>query len=114
MESGMESIEVVKKQSSMLNWDIILKNNKTNIGNIYLEENKNKFEVKIFIEKKFRDNGYGTEALNKIMNYMNENKKVFKVYAIATIENISFARILVKNGFFYDEESEIFEYRNRK
>jgi len=44
-------------------WDIILVNDQK-IGNIYLTTRD---EIGIFIDKKFQDHGYGTEALEMFM-----------------------------------------------
>ena len=74
-------------------WDIILMNNQK-VGNIYLTTRD---EIGIFIDKKFQDSGYGTEALEMFM------KKNGKKRYLANINPTNYKSIQFfgKHGFLH-------------
>lgn len=86
------------------------------IGFMMLIHIEKRIEIKIFIDKEHRNQGYATEALNAITTHLkNINPKYKnKFFAKASIEEIEFARVLVKCGFSYQEKTNEFIYKDRK
>ena len=86
------------------------------VGFIMLTHIEKRIEIKIFIDKEHRNQGYATEALNAITTHLkNINPKYKnKFFAKASIEEIEFARVLVKCGFSYQEKTNEFIYKDRK
>ena len=86
------------------------------VGFMMLIHIEKRIEIKIFIDKEHRNQGYATEALNAITTHLkNINPKYKnKFFAKASIEEIEFARVLVKCGFSYQEKTNEFIYKDRK
>lgn len=86
------------------------------VGFIMLTHIEKRIEIKIFIDEEYRNQGFATEALNAITTHLkNINPKYKnKFFAKASIEEIEFARVLVKCGFSYQEKTNEFIYKDRK
>ena len=71
---------------------------------IGLKGTKDNAYIDIFIRPKYRNHGYGTEALNLFINHIIKKNKVMII-----TENRSKIKFLLKNGFIKDK---IYIYKN--
>jgi len=90
-------------------WIIIEKVQNSIIGGICFHGKPDKngeVEIGYGIDEEFRNNGYMTETLNAMLNWLKENKEIMSVKAETNIENVSSIKVLEKNEFFISEKSE--------
>ena len=87
-----EHIDFIKN-NDFKSWDIIIVNNEK-IGNIYLSDRD---ELGIFIDKKFQDEGYGSQELEKFME-KNGKKRYLANINPTNHKSIQF---FGKHGFFH-------------
>lgn len=104
------TINILKKEQNNL------RKHKKIIGNITLIYIDKRAEVKIFINEECQNLGYATEALNKIIEHLKNISPKYKIklFGKASLEQIAFARVLVKCGFSYQEKTNEFIYKDRK
>lgn len=102
----------IRKNICAKNWDIILKGSK--IGRIDFVLMDDEYQVNMFIDEKHRDEGYGSEALTEIVKELYKTNDFLKVSAKVNDNNAAMARVLVKSGFYYDENEDLYEYRYQK
>ena len=56
-------------------------------------------EIFYFINSKYWNNGYVSEAINEFLNYIKNNKLVSTLIGSVVQGNIASIKILIKNGF---------------
>ncbi len=88
-------------------WIIIEKVQNSIIGGICFhgkpDENA-EVEIGYGIDEEFRNNGYMTETLNAMLNWLKSNKEILSVKAETDFENVSSIKVLEKNDFFISEK----------
>lgn len=107
---GVNSEDTKKVQSRIIakNWDLFFEG--TKIGEINFSLVKSYYEIMVFIKQEYREQGFATEALKEILKCIIENNEFIKIKAKVPQDNYAMARVLVKSGFHYDDEDEIFKY----
>lgn len=71
----------------------------TNIGYVQLVPIDEGFEVGYHIAKEYTGNGYATEALKALLEYMAKVKKLDSIYGICLSENVASKKVMEKCGF---------------
>jgi ribosomal-protein-alanine N-acetyltransferase len=83
------------------NWEIVLKSENVSIGGIgfagYPDEGKT--QIGYFIDKKYRNLGYATEALIALLDWGFMDPALKTVLADTDKENLDSQKVLIKNGF---------------
>lgn len=89
------------------------KENQKLIGGIglHLDVANNKAEVGYWLGKSFWNNGYATEALQRILKFGFEELLLHKIYASHFLHNPASGKVLEKNGFEFEAilKQEIFK-----
>ena len=89
----------------MLNWCIALKDNNVCIGKIYLFEPKGddtcgrRMDIGYEISTKYRNKGYVTEAMNKVVVFCFTHMGLKRIQAQIMPENLASIRICEKSSF---------------
>jgi ribosomal-protein-alanine N-acetyltransferase len=100
-----EAIEVIneqKKSKNLKRFGIEIKDSKIIIGVIDLyniNEKSKKLKLGYWIGHKYRRNGYATEAVKKIIEYVFENFEIEKIIATTLVNNLASQKFLEKLGF---------------
>ena len=92
---------------------IFLKNTNELIGDIgigYYSLDNTKMEIFFFINSKYWNKGYVSEAVKIFLNYIKENKLVTSLIGIVVPNNIASSKILLNNGF----KKIIHEYHDKR
>lgn len=101
--------EVVNNNNSTkFDWKIILKETGEIIGSIgaYLRENdENRYEPGYCLSKKYWRNGYTTEALRGVLDFLINKKGIKKFVCQHAKDNPASGRVLQKAGFKYIKDS---------
>jgi len=86
---------------------------KTPIGQIRLKMLQNNGYLNYSIDKAFRNKGYGTQIIQKTIQYLRENKIILNLYAEVKQDNIGSIRIFEKCNFKKQEQQEkiVFHYK---
>lgn len=79
-------------------WVIELKTNSELIGMIELRMEKHRADAGYVIAPQYWGNGYATEALKSIIDWLLKQENVFRVWAVCDIENTALARVMGKVG----------------
>jgi [ribosomal protein S5]-alanine N-acetyltransferase len=83
------------------NWEIVLKNENVSVGGIgfagYPDEGNT--QIGYFVDKKFRNLGIATEALNALLDWGFMDPSLKTVLADTEKHNIDSQKVLIKNGF---------------
>ena len=85
----------------------------TNIGYVQLVPVDEGFEVGYHIAKEYTGNGYATEALKALLEYMAKVKKLDSIYGICLSENVASKKVMEKCGFTKEFEG-IGDYQGNK
>lgn len=74
------------------------------IGVVNINEEKKFIEINYYIEKKYRNQGYATEALRQIIDYFFNQVKIKEIRASHSLNNLAAQKVLLKCGmtFTYD------------
>ena len=81
---------------------IILKNEQILIGDIGIGQysmDKSKMEILYFINSKYWNKKYMTEALDVFLKYVKDHKLVSSLIGTIVPKNIASSKLLIKNGF---------------
>jgi ribosomal-protein-alanine N-acetyltransferase len=73
-----------------------LKSTSKVIGNITLEIKKSEAEIGWVSNKKYWNNGYMSEAVNKVINFAFHDLSIYKIVATCTDENIASYKVMEK------------------
>jgi [ribosomal protein S5]-alanine N-acetyltransferase len=90
-------------------WIIIENKLNLNIGGIGcagMPDENGQAMIGYYIDKKFEGMGYATEALNCFMNHLFKNESLKSIVADTLIENIASQKVLEKNNFLFECETE--------
>lgn len=71
----------------------------TNIGYVQLVPIEEGFEVGYHVAKNYRGQGYATEALLALIQFVKTEKNLDKIYGICVSDNVASKRVLEKCGF---------------
>jgi ribosomal-protein-alanine N-acetyltransferase len=94
---------------------IILKNEQKMIGNIgigHYSYDKSKKEIFYFINSKYWNKGYTSEAVEMFLQYVKDNKLASSLIGAVVPQNTASSKILIKNGFKkigYENNKEVYE-----
>lgn len=80
-------------------WGIVLKETKELIGTIGVVDNKENRLISVIgyaIGKKFWGNGYVTEALNEVIDFLFTETNVNRIEAVHDVENTASGKVLLK------------------
>lgn len=83
-------------------WIVVEQNKKAIIGGICFHgapDSNGEIEIGYGIDEKFRNQGYMTETIGGIVEWLKRNQKAKTVKAETDISNISSVKVLEKNGF---------------
>ena len=98
---------------------IVLKDEQKIIGDIGIGQYSNdrtKTEIFYFINSKYWNKGYVSEATNVFLNHVKINKLVHTLIGTVVPKNIASKKILIKNGFKeikheYNDERDMYELK---
>ncbi|MBP5223117.1 MAG: GNAT family N-acetyltransferase [Lachnospiraceae bacterium] len=98
-------------------WVIALRDDGTAIGTISFEGEKalGTVPLNIVLEERYRNRGFGTEAIRMMVDWAFLHKNVYEVTAVSEHENDKFVHALEKAGFvFRDGDRHIENYSIKK
>ena len=102
-KSREERIEFLEKKSkNSTAYTVML--NKESIGFIELKINESYAEISYIFDCDYWGLGYGTKAVNMILDIGFNKLKLISIYAYTLDENIASKRVLEKNGFNYNNK----------
>lgn len=79
-------------------WVIELKTKRELLGMIELRMEKHRADMGYVIGRPYWGNGYATEALKSIVDWVFTQDNIFRVWAVCDIENTASARVMEKVG----------------
>lgn len=118
-----EDCKTMRKKIIGKDWKIYKKSNVNDyelgekgaqIGLVNFVYKDGKYKIYFEIDEKYRDDGIASEAVKNIITNVFENNRLIRVFGEVEKDNISASRVLIKSGFSYNDDDEIFEYKNRK
>jgi ribosomal-protein-alanine N-acetyltransferase len=107
---------LLKWDTQPFRWAIILKNNLENIGQAgfcrYYPEEKTA-EIEYCIGQNYWGNGYASEAVKAIINYVFKNSTIEKIEAFHQIKNPNSGKVLQKAGMIIVSNIKRFEIQGK-
>jgi len=100
----LSAIEKSYNNPENYEWGIILKKTGELIGSIsalYRENEDNRYELGYCLSKKYWRNGYTTEALKCVLNYLINEKEIKKFICRHAKDNPASGAVMQKAGFKY-------------
>lgn len=94
-----------QEKSDTIDWGIILKETNQLIGNISVIEDKPKIKSKTLVYalgEKFWNQGYMSESLTKVIEFLFETTDVNRIDAEHDIENPGSGRVMEKSGMTFE------------
>ena len=79
-------------------WVIELKTERELLGMIELRMEKHRADMGYVIGRPYWGNGYATEALKSIIDWVLTQNNIFRVWAVCDVENAASARVMEKAG----------------
>lgn len=101
-DNFLSFLESIKENNSMLEWGIFLKNSKTFIGMISLEEidyDIRKAELGYWLAKNYWQQGYTYRAASLVLDYSFKTLNLQRIEAYIVKNNIGSMKLLEKLGF---------------
>ena len=99
-------------------WEIILKERNQSIGSVAFSgfpDNDESLALSYYVDERFRNMGYATEALMAITKWAFNNKKILQISAETTSWNHSSNKVLKKCGFsIIDSANELISWELRQ
>lgn len=95
------------------NWEIILKSSNQSIGGIGFNGPANadgENEMGYFMDKKFRNFGYATEATARMIEWASQDPKLKTITAKTFQNNLNSKKVLIKNQFEWIKQEENIEF----
>ena len=94
--------ERCKKENNYYEWGIVLKEEKELIGAIGAFPGEDgRIEIGYNLSKKYWRNGYMTEALKRVMNYLIDDEGIKRFVCSHAVLNPASGRVMQKAGFKY-------------
>lgn len=94
-----------QEKNDSVGWGIVLKETNQLIGNIAVIEDKLKIKTKTIgyvLGENFWHQGYMTEALTKVIDFLFETTDVNRIEAEHDVENPSSGRVMEKSGMIFE------------
>lgn len=87
-----------KYKDNYYNWVIVLKENNAIIGraNLIVEEYNECVEINYVIDNRYCNNGYMTEALERIIRFSFEEMEINRFESCCVVENLASRRVMQK------------------
>jgi RimJ/RimL family protein N-acetyltransferase len=79
-------------------WVITLKPNMPVIGGITVHVRKHSAEFGYLMNPQYWNNGYATEASNRIISWLKSESGIYRIWATCDVDNLASARVLEKLG----------------
>ncbi|MFM1913211.1 MAG: Ribosomal-protein-alanine N-acetyltransferase [Bacteroidota bacterium] len=95
------------------NWEIILKSTNQSIGGIGFNgpaNLKGENEMGYFIDKKFRNFGYATEATARLIQWASQDSRLKNITAKTFENNLNSRKVLLKNQFELIKQEDNIEF----
>lgn len=104
------------KEKSYYTWGIVLKETEELIGCIsaIFRQEEGRYEIGYNIMRKYWNNGYTTEALRRVMNYLINDEGIKKFICRHAILNPASGSVMRKVGFRYVEDGESISFDGMK
>ena len=104
------------KSKNYYTWGIVLKETRELIGCIsaIFRQEEDRYEIGYNIMKKYWNNGYTTEALKSVMNYLINDEKIKKFICRHAILNPASGAVMQKVGFKYIKDGESISFDGTK
>lgn len=96
--------KLIEDKEHVYTWVIVLKETGEIIGQIGVRKFTNvegKYSLEYMLGSKFWNKGYATEATKKIIEYMFNKMKAYKIIGECYVENKSSQRVMEKSGMDY-------------
>lgn len=102
-EKSLYGIEEKYKNLTYYNWIITLKDSKKIIGSInaHYIENEEKVVINYGLDNRYFNNGYMTEALGKVTDYLINDVRIKRIECGCCIENYASKKVIENNNFSY-------------
>ena len=102
--NSLKGIDTKYNDLDYYNWLITLKNNNKIIGGIYLnvEKYNESIEFNYAIDDRYKNNGYMTEALERVKQFCIEELDVNRIYGGCEINNIASKKVMEKCNFVFE------------
>ena len=93
------------KNPNCYRWMITLRSNSSVIGNIDVIDSSDEnecCEIGYVLSKKYWNNGYMTEALHSVLNYLFKKVGFHRIQLRHDVDNIASGRVMEKNGLKFE------------
>ncbi len=93
------------KEKNYYTWGIVLKKTGELIGSMsaIFRQEENRYEIGYNIMRKYWNNGYTTEALKCVMNYLINDEQIYRFICKHAILNPASGAVMKKVGFKYEK-----------
>lgn len=91
------------------NWEVVLKEKNVSIGGIGLTgmpDEQGQVMVGYGLDKNYHSQGYATESLQALIQWVFENPVVKSIIAETKADNLASQKVLAKNGFIQEDRKE--------
>lgn len=103
----IKDLEVSFNKPDFYDWGIVLKETSQPIGSIgsfIHTADSDRYELGYVIGRKYWGNGYATEALRRVIEYLSGEVGLQKFIAVHAIDNPASGKVMEHNGFIYSGE----------
>ena len=102
--ASLKNIDEKYKNNNYYNWIITLKDNGKIIGSInaHYEEKENKVIISYGLDNRYFNNGYMTEALIKVIDYLHNEEMIKRIECGCCIENLASKKVIEKTNLIYE------------
>lgn len=103
-----DEIKRQNRKRYLFDWLVVIKESNMPIGRINVLDystRSNRCEIGYWYFQTYRNNGYATEALKAVIDYMfKETDNINKIYAMFILNNEASKKVMLKAGMKIDEE----------
>jgi RimJ/RimL family protein N-acetyltransferase len=86
------------KERTSFQWVVVLKDDKELIGMVGSRVDGHKVELGYVLARAYWNRGYGTEAVQALVDWAFSQEEIYRVWAVCDVENRASARVLEKVG----------------